>query len=79
MVIALGRAIPDLEFITIGRDTFGDIQALGTVVERNDAIGTELPFLVITASAVGDLNGGTIGVVCTETLLSVGAGWQKIE
>lgn len=73
MVIIFGT-IPDLEFITIGIGTVGDIQAFSSIVERDGTIGTELPLLVITTSAVGNLDRSTVHVICTETLFGVGAG-----
>ena len=73
LVIIFGT-IPDLEFITIGIGTIGDIQALSSIIERDGTIGTELPLLVITTSAVGNLDRSTVHVICTETLFGVGAG-----
>ena len=57
-LVIIFGTIPDLEFITIG---------IGT-------IGTEVPLLVITTSAVGNLYRSTVHVICTETLFGVGAG-----
>jgi len=76
LVIIFGT-IPDLKFITIGSRTTWDIQAFGTVVERNSTVGTELPLLVRAASAVGDLDRSTVRVICTETLFGVGAGLNE--